>query len=121
MTNSAPSSALIDSDRVEGTNVFDPNGKHIGSIKRLVLEKYSGRVVYSVASFGGFLGMGSKEFTIPWSELTYDVGLGGYLTDITQEQLKGAPEFGYGSDDVADRTREQAFNDYYGSPYYWAE
>jgi hypothetical protein len=50
---------LIESDRVEGTTVYDPAGNNIGSIKRLMIEKLSGRVAYSVMSFGGFLGMGS--------------------------------------------------------------
>ena len=50
---------LIESDRVEGTTVYDPAGNNIGSIKRLMIEKLSGRVAYSVMSFGGFLGIGS--------------------------------------------------------------
>ena len=35
---------LIESDRVEGTTVYDPSGNNIGSIKRLMIEKISGRV-----------------------------------------------------------------------------
>ena len=84
---------LIESDRVEGTTVYDPQGNDIGSIKRLMIEKLSGRVAYAVMSFGGFLGMGSEEHTIPWSKLTYDTNLGGYRTDITEDQLRGAPAF----------------------------
>jgi hypothetical protein len=34
-------------------------------IKRLMIEKLSGRVAYAVMSFDGFLGMGSEEHTIP--------------------------------------------------------
>ena len=30
---------LIESDRVEGTNVYDPAGNKIGDIKRLMIEK----------------------------------------------------------------------------------
>ena len=44
---------LIESDRVEGTTVYDPQGNNIGSIKRLMIEKLSGRVAYAVMSFGG--------------------------------------------------------------------
>jgi hypothetical protein len=55
---------LIESDRVEGTTVYDPQANDIGSIKRLMIEKLSGRVAYAVMSFGGFLGMGSEEHTI---------------------------------------------------------
>jgi hypothetical protein len=56
---------LIESDRVEGTAVFDPQDNHLGSIKRLMIEKISGKVAYAVMSFGGFLGMGEDEHTIP--------------------------------------------------------
>jgi hypothetical protein len=43
-----------------------------------MIEKISGRVAYSVMSFGGFLGMGTEEHAIPWNKLTYDTRLGGY-------------------------------------------
>ena len=39
-------------------------------------------------TFGGFLGIGSHEHTIPWDKLDYDTRLGGYRTDITEEQLR---------------------------------
>ena len=50
---------LIGSDKVEGTAVYDAKGEHIGSIKRLMIDKRSGQVAYAVLSFGGFLGLGS--------------------------------------------------------------
>jgi hypothetical protein len=111
---------LIESDRVEGTTVYDANGNDIGSIKRLMIEKISGKVAYAVMSFGGFLGMGGEEHTIPWAKLHYDTSLGGYRTDITEEQVRGAPTFyreeGY---DWLDRTKERGLADHYGVPYYW--
>jgi hypothetical protein len=42
---------LIESDRVEGTSVYDPDGNSIGSIKRLMIEKISGRVSYAVMTW----------------------------------------------------------------------
>lgn len=111
---------LIESDRVEGTDVYDPAGNEIGEIKRLMIEKISGRVSYAVMSFGGFLGIGEKEHTIPWNKLEYDTSLGGYRTDITEAQLKDAPDFYRGRDyDWSDRTRERELHDYWSSPYYW--
>ncbi len=119
---SGSNSSLIDSKRVEGTDVFDPTGKHIGAIKRLVIDKTSGRIVYTIAQFGGFLGMGGDDYTIPWNKLNYDTTLGGYVTDVTQEQLKGAPEYARNSDDNwFDRDNARRLNDYYGSQYYWTE
>jgi hypothetical protein len=111
---------LIESDRVEGTTVYDPRGNNIGSIKRLMIEKISGRVAYAVMSFGGFLGMGAEEHSVPWNKLTYDTSLGGYRTDITEEQLRGAPEFARNRNyDWSDRERERQLHDHYRSPYYW--
>jgi len=111
---------LIESDRVEGTTVYDPQGKNIGSIKRLMIEKISGRVAYSVMSFGGFLGMGTEDHAIPWNKLTYDTRLGGYRTDITEQQLRGAPAFSRDRNyDWTDRSRERELHDHYGAPYYW--
>jgi hypothetical protein len=75
-----------------------------------MIEKLSGRVAYSVMSFGGFLGMGSEEHPIPWSKLTYDTRLGGYRTDVTENQLRGTG---------TDRNREKQLHDHYGVPYYW--
>jgi hypothetical protein len=111
---------LIESDRVEGTTVYDPAGNKIGSIKRLMIEKINGRVAYAMLSFGGFLGMGAEEHAIPWNKLTYDTKLGGYRTDITEEQLRGAPAFSRDSNfDWNDRAREQELHRYYGVTPYW--
>jgi sporulation protein YlmC with PRC-barrel domain len=111
---------LIDSNRVEGTDVLDPSGKHIGTIQRLVIDKVSGRVVYTVASFGGFLGLGGDEYTIPWNKLNYNPDRGGYQTDITEAQIRNSPDFGRNNDDDRyDRANEVALFDYYDSPYYW--
>ena len=88
ITSSKP---LIESNRVEGTRVYDPHGRPIGTIRHLVIEKVSGRVVYAVMTFGGFLGMGSQPHMIPWEKLKYDTRLHGYRTDITEAQLRAAP------------------------------
>ena len=111
---------LIESDRVEGTTVYDPQGENIGSIKRLMIEKISGRVAYAVMSFGGFLGMGEEEHSVPWNKLTYDTSLGGYRTDITEEQLRGAPSFARDRNyDWSDRARERELHEYWGARSYW--
>jgi hypothetical protein len=84
---------LIESDRVEGTSVYDLQGNALGSIKRLMINKITGEVAYAVMSFGGFLGMGAEEHAVPWNKLTYDERLGGYRTNITEQELRDAPAF----------------------------
>jgi sporulation protein YlmC with PRC-barrel domain len=92
-TSSGPAHPLIESDRIEGTAVYDANGKQIGTVKRLVIEKVSGHVVHAVTAFGGFLGLGGETHTIPWEQLHYDAALHGYKTSITEDQLRNAPKF----------------------------
>ena len=111
---------LIESDRVEGTAVYDPTENHIGSIKRFMIDKMTGQVAYTVMSFGGFMGIGEDEHTIPWNKLHYDSNLGGFRTDITEDQLRGAPTFYRDRDyDWSDWERERELHDYWLTPYYW--
>ena len=109
-------STLIGSDKVEGTAVYGANDEKMGSIERVMIEKTSGRVSYAVLSFGGFLGMGSDHYPLPWNSLKYDTALGGYRTGITVNQLQGAPKYATDSDwNWSDSTRTKSVDDYYGS------
>ena len=106
---------LIGSDKVEGTAVYGADNNKIGSIERVMIDKKSGRVSYAVLSFGGFLGIGDDHYPLPWQSLKYDTSLGGYVTGVTEAQLKGAPH--YGNDNAwnwGDPIRTRAVNDYYG-------
>jgi sporulation protein YlmC with PRC-barrel domain len=111
---------LIESDRVEGTTVYDRSGNNIGSVRRLMIDKMTGRVAYAVIAFDTFLGLGGQEYTLPWSKLNYDTKLDGFRTDITEQQLGGSPTF-YRERDYAwtDRARERELHDYWNAPFYW--
>ena len=106
---------LIGSDKVEGTAVYDAKGEKIGSIERLMIDKKSGQVAYAVLSFGGFLGIGSDYYPIPWASLTYDTSLGGDRLDSTEARLQGAPQYSGTHWDWDDRTRGRQVYDYYGA------
>ena len=108
---------LIGSDRVDGTAVYGADGQKIGSIERVMIDKVSGRVSYAVLGFGGFLGIGNDHYPLPWQSLKYDTRLGGYVTGVTESQLRGAPKYGNDNDwNWADAARNRAVNDYYGMP-----
>ena len=109
---------LIASDRVEGTRVYGADGKHIGSIERLILGKQDGRVAYAVLSFGGFLGIGHDHYPLPWAKLSYDTQLDGYRIDLTKEQIEGAPSYA-DDDDTWYNDNGRRVYDYYGVPPYW--
>ena len=109
---------LIASDKVEGTDVYGTGDDKIGSIERLIIEKRSGRVSYAVMSFGGFLGIGHDHYPLPWAKLTYDEDLGGYRTDVSKEQVEGAPKYENDNDDWSSARGRQIY-DHYGVAPYW--
>ena len=116
---SHPSKPLIESDRVEGTTVYGADGERIGTVKRLMIEKVSGRVAYAVIAFG-FSDFGANDHTIPWGKLAYDTSLGGYRTDVTEGELRQAPGFAPGEEhDWSNRDSEEQLHDYYRIPPYW--
>ncbi len=110
-------SSVISSDKVNGTNVYNPAGDKLGSIDSLMIDKLSGRVRYAVMEFGGFLGMGTDRYPLPWDTLKYDTGMDGYVVSVAKEQLETAPR--YERDTVPDYNDEygKRVNDYYGVPY----
>jgi hypothetical protein len=120
MQHTHETTALIGADKVEGTEVYNAAGEHLGEIHEVMIDKISGKVAYAVMSFGGFLGMGEKYHPLPWSELDYDTKMGGYVVSATKEQLQGAPSFdAKASPAWGDRSYEKSIHDYYGAPTYW--
>ncbi len=106
---------VISSDRVEGTSVYNTAGDKLGSIDDLMIDKRSGQVRYAALEFGGFLGMGTDRYPLPWSMLKYDVEKGGYVVPLDKEKLDGAPR--YPQNDVPPYTSEygRSVDGYYGS------
>lgn len=110
--------ALIGSDRVEGTNVYNTAHEHLGQIEKLMIDKQSGKVACAVMSFGGVLGLGQHQYPLPWDMLDYDPRMDGYVVDLDKSKLDGAPAY--------QRNAEPEWNDpsyarriygYYGIPY----
>lgn len=112
-----PNHQLISSEDVEGTEVYGLGSEKVGDIDHLMIDKVSGRVIYAVMSFGGFLGLGHSHYPVPWAALKYDTSLGGYRTAITEQQLRDAPEFS--DDSWSDRNWEAATHQNYGVSPYW--
>ncbi len=87
------SGTLISASKVEGTACYDCDGKKIGAIDDVMLDKYTGKVAYAIMSFGGFLGIGEKYHPVPWHRLDYDTSVGGYRIDMAGATLKDAPSY----------------------------
>ena len=85
--------SLIAASKVNGTHVYNSQGESLGSIYDVMIDKQSGQVAYAVMSFGGFLGIGEEYHPLPWSVLTYDTALAGYVVNLDKESLEGAPRY----------------------------
>lgn len=84
---------LILSSRVTGTPVYDRAGTRLGHVDDLSIEKVSGRTIYAIMSFGGFLGLGERFHPVPWALLDYSVELGGFTVPLEPAALKDAPSY----------------------------
>jgi sporulation protein YlmC with PRC-barrel domain len=82
---------VIAADKVEGTAVYNMNGDKIGTIRNVMIDKLSGKVVYATMAVGGVLGIGEKYHALPWNVLTYNPDLGGYQLDVDREKLEQGP------------------------------
>ena len=76
-----------------GHRVQNAAGEDLGKIEDLVFDESSGRILYAVLSFGGFLGMGNRLVAIPWVRLRLQSDHKGFILNIDNETLEHAPSF----------------------------
>jgi sporulation protein YlmC with PRC-barrel domain len=109
------SSANIAASRVNGTEVYNLAGEHLGSIHDVVIGKRDGKVKYAIMSFGGFLGIGEEYHPLPWSALDYETNAGGYVVDLDRTKLEGAPRYSPRNEpNWSDETYGRGIDSYYG-------
>ena len=113
MEHREETTTLISADKVSGTNVYNTAGDSLGEVHDVMIDKASGHITYAVMSFGGFLGIGQKYHPLPWSALTYDSEHGGYVVDLSREQLEGAPVFAEDAQPKWTREYEQEIHKHY--------
>ena len=104
----------ISSDKVEGTSVYNLTGDKLGSIDDLVIDKVSGQVRYAVMEFGGFLGMDTDRYPLPWSMLKYDTTKEGYVVPVDKAQLDNAPHYADGDMPAYTPDYGRRVNNHYG-------
>jgi len=78
-------------DDLKGMDVLARNGDTIGSIKTVVMG-HDRENVHAVISSGGVLGIGSREITVPLSELQFK-GDDAIQSNLTENDVKRRHEF----------------------------
>ena len=116
---SITSGTLIAAEKVKGTDVYNRAGEKLGSVEDIMIDKVSGRAIYAVMSFGGFLGMGEKHHPLPWATLKYDTQKGGYVVNLDKKQLEGAPSYDRDSEFKWTPDYGRKVDSYYNVPSSW--
>jgi len=108
------SNQVVRSADIIGKNVLGANKDKLGKIEEIVLDKVSGQVRYAVLSFGGFIGMGTDFYPLPWKSLSFCTSHDAFETQLTEDKLKSAKGFDKDNwPDFADETYSRSVNDYY--------
>ena len=112
---------LMKGSKFIGSDVENPQGQNLGDVKDVVIDRASGRIVYAVVSFGGFLGMGEKLFAVPWGAFSQpDPNKDKLVLAVDKERLKNAPGFDdHNWPQMASREWVTSLYSYYNVPPYW--
>jgi len=84
---------VVPASEIIGETVVNLQNENVGKIEELVIDAGKNRVVYAVLSFGGFMGMGNKQFAIPWEAFEFSVTEKKLILNVDKEKLKSAPGF----------------------------
>ena len=120
--SAGPGPEVMDAATLISDKVVNAAGESLGEIEAIMLDVTSGRIAYAVLSFGGFLGMGSKLFAIPWNALTLDAKEERFVLNVSKEKLENAE--GFDKDhwpSMADMTWAVRVHEYYDVVPYWEE
>lgn len=73
-----------------GEKVKNKEGEDLGEITELLIDTDSGKIEYGVLAFGGFLGMGNKNFAIPYEALTLEREEDFFILNVDKSTLENA-------------------------------
>ncbi len=99
---------------IRGLDVYDRDGREIGSVEDLYVDREERKVRFLDVGAGGFLGIGEKHFMIP-VEAVVGVDGDGITVEQGREKVTGSPPFDTNVVPRADYQR--GIYDHYGYPY----
>jgi sporulation protein YlmC with PRC-barrel domain len=76
-----------------GKAVTNNANENLGRVEDIVIDANTGRILYGVVSFGGFLGLGEKWFAVPWESLQLQGNAEKLVMNFDKETLRNAEGF----------------------------
>lgn len=115
---SRDNASFLRAGKIQGEKVINRDGDHIGKIEDIMIDLQDGMIAYAVITHGGILGIGSKQFAIPWHALSLSTHEDAFVLDIPKETLDKAESL---DKDKWPVTREELSRTYtyYGYQPYW--
>jgi len=112
---------VVSASWITGEPVINRQGQDLGKIQDLVIDAKEGRLAYAVLSFGGFMGMGTKLFAMPWKAFEFSNTEHKLILNVDKKQLETAPGFEKDAKwpDFADRAWGEGIYRHYGYEPYW--
>lgn len=103
---------------VQGMSIQNEAGQDLGNVRDLVLDTNQGKVKYIAVAYGGFLGLGSKLFAVPFEAFEVRTQDDDHvlLLNVNEETLRKAP--GFDSDswpNMADAEFARSIDAHYGT------
>lgn len=103
-----------------GKSVVNSANENLGTVNDIVVDANSGRIIYAVVSYGGFMGLGDKWFAVPWPSLRLAADAKHFVLDVDRERLKSAEGFNKEQwPNFADERWATATYQHYGQKPYW--
>ncbi|MEI9919460.1 MAG: PRC-barrel domain-containing protein [Bacteroidota bacterium] len=84
---------FLTASSIIGDKIYNHLDEDLGSIKEIMLDVSNGTVEYVVLEYGGFIGMGSKFFAIPFGALEIDTKRHAFIFRQSKDVLEKAPGF----------------------------
>lgn len=104
-------------NEIIGLGITNRQDEDLGSVDDIILDNQQGRIAYAVVSYGGILGIGEKQFAVPWQ--AFSVQEDTLILDVAKDRLKDAPGFEKGElPDQADPMFHEQAHEFYGAEPY---
>ena len=103
------------SARVDDVDVFDVDGRKLGSFHAAHIHRDTGLIEFAVLSIGGFLGLGQSYHPVPFRTLRFDEKFAGYVVAISKALLDGGPSYRPDNAPAWDAAYAKRLTDYYAS------
>lgn len=82
-------SGILDND----FNLINTEEEDLGEVEDAILDLNTGKVVYAVVDFGGFLGVAENTVAVPWQRLEFNEENEQFILNVADITLEDAPLF----------------------------